>query len=86
MFFRFTLLLKLTDKGEDRGMGNLYKESNGLKEEKLVFSDENAQTYTEYAILLVLIFVPIFWILKAFIQAVNFNFNLISFFVQLPFP
>jgi len=62
------------------------KKGNDLKSETKVFSDENAQTYTEYAILLVLIFVPILWILKAFIQAVNFNFNLISFFVQLPFP
>ncbi|GEM_PF-1882968 len=51
-----------------------------------VFKDEGAQTYTEYALLLVFIFIPILWILKAFIQAVNFNFNLISFFVQLPFP
>lgn len=57
-----------------------------LRKDSEVFKDEGAQTYTEYAILLVLIMVPIFWILKAFIYAVNFNFNIISFFVQLPFP
>ena len=51
-----------------------------------VFHDENAQTYTEYALLLVLVLVPVFWILKAFVWIVNFNFNIISFFVQLPFP
>ncbi len=56
------------------------------KRDSEVFKDEDAQTYTEYAVLLVLMMVPIFWILKAFIYAVNFNFNIISFFVQLPFP
>lgn len=56
------------------------------KKDGEVFKDEDAQTYTEYAVLLVLMMVPIFWILKAFIYAVNFNFNIISFFVQLPFP
>ncbi len=56
------------------------------KKDSEVFKDEDAQTYTEYAVLLVLMMVPIFWILKAFIYAVNFNFNIISFFVQLPFP
>ncbi len=62
------------------------KRQVNLKDDKEVFSDEEAQAYTEYAILLVLIMVPIFWILKVFIEAVNFNFNIISFFVQLPFP
>ncbi len=57
-----------------------------VREDREVFKDQNAQTYTEYAIILVVVMVPIFWILKAFIYAVNFNFNLISFFVQLPIP
>ncbi len=67
-------------------MGCKEKKKKFLREDREVFQNEEAQTYTEYAILLVLIMVPIFWILKAFIYAVNFNFNIISFFVQLPFP
>ncbi len=65
-----------------------FKNENSVceKSDYFVFFDENAQTYTEYAIILVVVMVPIFWILKVFIQAVNFNFNIISFFVQLPFP
>ncbi|WP_201328664.1 hypothetical protein [Thermotomaculum hydrothermale] len=62
------------------------KKRKFFRKDKEVFKNEDAQTYTEYAMLLVLIMVPIFWILKAFIYAVNFNFNIISFFVQLPFP
>ncbi len=57
-----------------------------VRSDREVFGDESAQTYTEYAVILVVVMVPIFWILKAFIYAVNFNFNIISFFVQLPIP
>ena len=51
-----------------------------------VFSENGGQAYTEYILIVVLVMVPIYWVFNTFINAVDFYFKLISFFVQLPFP
>ena len=51
-----------------------------------VFTENGGQAYTEYILIVVLVMVPIYWVFNTFINAVDFYFKLVSFFVQLPFP